>query len=247
MGIMMQEVEGDVGYSTRLRLAEEELGLLRRMVHLQWLARIGEHHPDLIEIFKRIEINDYHLHSELIEHSKIWTKKNRILSNGDVYAIRQMAFMKTLAEEFGEFQISNEEGLEKEEIYWRLVRPQNQADVGPLHADSMFWDLGHGCYSDGFKRIKVWIALYCESGKSGFRYAPGSHKHKIEYIEERRGGVLKPKINDLMLKTLQINTFETEPGGIIIFNDDLIHGGLLGGKKTRLSMEFTMFVKCDSK
>ena len=36
----------------------------------------------------------------------------------------------------------------------------------------------------------------------------------------------------------------TKPGNIILFNDNLIHGGALNtGKNTRVSTEFTLLVK----
>jgi hypothetical protein len=154
-----------------------------------------------------------------------------------------MSFVKILEKEFGEFLISNEEGLEKEEIYWRLVRPGVSSDIGPLHSDAMFWNLGHGNTPESYKRVKIWIALYCEKGRSGFRFSPGSHAKKVDYIGEDRGGILKPKINDKILSTLTMARFDTDPGGAIIFHDDLVHGGLAGGEKTRVSIEFTIMYK----
>ena len=42
---------------------------------------------------------------------------------------------------------------------------------------------------------------------------------------------------------MKIKIFKSKIGQCLIFNDKLIHGGLAGGKKTRVSLEFTMMVK----
>jgi hypothetical protein len=143
---------------------------------------------------------------------------------------------------FGNFIISNEEGIELEEIYWRLVRPNKKEDVGPLHADSWFWDLGHGKSDSNTIRIKLWMPLYSEPGLNGFRYVSNSHLMNIKYVGEKRNGILKPKIIDDE-NNFKIEVFDGKPGEAIIFNDKLLHGGMVGGSKTRVSIEFTILIK----
>lgn len=94
------------------------------------------------------------------------------------------------------------------------------------------------------QRVKVWIAIYCESGVNGFRLVPGSHREVWAYRRELRDGIVKPLIA-LKDHQLDIRIFESKPGDAIIFNDRLLHGGALGGSRSRVSIEFTMFVDRD--
>jgi len=91
------------------------------------------------------------------------------------------------------------------------------------------------------KRIKVWIAIYCERGKGGFRFVRGSHLKEWPYRGEVRDGIMKPEF-DVPATALDLEIFESDPGSGIIFHDKLLHGGIVGGCKTRVSIEFTMFV-----
>ena len=150
--------------------------------------------------------------------------------------------LRTLEDEFGYFEISDEDNVGHEEMYWRLVRPNSPTDVGPLHADAWFWDLGHGVTPSGYKRVKVWIAIYCTPGKDGFKFVPGSHKRQWPYDGELRDGMTKPKIG-ISEKELDVVIFNSKPGEAIVFNDQLLHGGAVGKNETRVSLEFTMFVK----
>ena len=86
----------------------------------------------------------YHEKSDLLDHHAIWPKEARILSLENVKEIRQMSFFEELESDFGTFEISDENDVGREEIYWRIVRPNEGQDMGPLHADAWFWELGHG-------------------------------------------------------------------------------------------------------
>lgn len=243
VSLIKNDVFGELGYSTKIRLSSEELEVLRQLVKCQWLEQLKKIYPTSDELMSQVEMSNYHLYSDNFDHQNMWPKKNRILPIESVEKIRSLPFMKTLSDELGDFMISNEENVEREEIYWRLVRPKSPTDVGPLHTDAMFWNLGHGTTPSDCKRIKVWIALFCEKGKSGFCYSPGSHLKDIGFTSIKKNGILKPIIEPLILEKLEVVPFDTEPGGVIVFNDDLVHGGLVGGTKTRVSLEFTMFVK----
>ena len=41
----------------------------------------------------------------------------------------------------------------------------------------------------------MWIAIYCDPGKDGFKFVPGSHKHEWPYHVEFRNKTSKPKID----------------------------------------------------
>ena len=74
---------------------------------------------------------------------------------------------------------SDEDSIGRPEIYWRLVRPNKLNDVGPLHADSWFWNLNN---KKKDKRFKLWVPIHCEINNTGFRYVPNSHVKKWKYV-----------------------------------------------------------------
>jgi len=236
-------LENEYGYFTSLHLTEDELLKIRSMITRSWLLNISKNTtPEILEKFQSIGINRYHELAHLLDHGAIWPKPVRILNPEFVSEIRSMSLIKRLEDEFGYFEISDEDNVGHEEMYWRLVRPNSPTDVGPLHADAWFWDLGHGVTPSGYKRVKVWIAIHCTSGKDGFKFVPGSHKHQWPYNGELRDGITKPRIG-ISEKELDVVIFKSKPGEAIVFNDQLLHGGAAGQNETRVSLEFTMFVK----
>ena len=78
----------------------------------------------------------YYEASHLLDHVSIWPKKVRILLQNAVSEIRKVNFIGQLEDYFGPFGIFDEDNVGREEIYWRLVRPNDKNDVGPLHADA---------------------------------------------------------------------------------------------------------------
>ena len=223
-------------------ISESDLKIIRALIFGQFIERVTSLHPTLTDEFNNIQLDMYHTQSHLIDHKKSWPKKARILPKKSVSEIRKLSFFNVLESEFGIFQISDEEGLGYENIYWRLVRPGSQSDVGPLHADEWFWALGHGTTPPNVKRIKVWIAIYCEKGKGGFRFLRGSHLREWPYRGVMKDGIMKPEVN-FSPEELDLELFQSDSGQGIIFNDKLLHGGFVGGTRTRVSLEFTMFVR----
>lgn len=242
MGNIKKLLEGAPGYMTGLRFSTDELVMVRGLIRDQWFQRIAEASPAAAKTFESVEMDHYHEFCHLVDHKNLWPKSRRILSSDAVQKIRSTSLVQALEEEFGPFEISDEEDVGHEEMYWRLVRPDGANDVGPLHADAWFWELGHGKTPPGHQRVKVWISIYSETGKNGFRYVPGSHKRQWRYHGEQRDGFVKPQIDEdeASLGPVILNSL---PGDAIVFHDRLLHGGAPGGNSTRVSMEFTLFVK----
>ncbi len=236
------KIAGTPGFSTDLSLKNEELIRLRHLIRNQWLEHIKILAPEQVNRFEKLGIEGYHEASHLLDHSSVWPKKVRILPQDAVLEVRKMSFICQLEDYFGQFEISDEENIGREEIYWRLVRPNEKNDVGPLHADGWFWELGHGKTPDNKIRIKIWIAIYVEPGLSGFIYVPGSHLKDWPYHAELKHGFNKPVI-DVSEDKLNPLLFKSQPGDTIIFHDKLLHSGAISsGNHTRVSLEFTMFV-----
>lgn len=236
-------VFGDAGVSTQLAMSPAELAEFRGLITEHWLGRIGEmYSADVVARFREVGLPRYHQLVDLVDHKALWPKTARLLPAAAVARIRDMRFMQALAAEFGPFGISNEEEIHPEEIYWRIVRPAAGSDIGPLHADAWFWELGHGATPPDTVRVKVWIPFYSEPGMNGLKVLPGSHRESWPYHGEERDGFLKPQ-GDFDESTAPMQLLNIEPGTLVVFHDRLLHGGALNsGQTTRVSAEFTMFV-----
>lgn len=243
---MLDVLEKGQGYYLGFSFSKNELELVRSEIEAHWLENIKRNAPTQVEKFSEIGINRYHELACLLDHELIWPKINRILPKKSLDYIRSTSLIKSLEDIYGDFEISDEENIGREEIYWRLVRPNHSSDVGPLHADAWYWDLDHGVTPSGVKRVKVWAAIYCEPGLNGLCVVPYSQKRSWKYHSEYRDGFSKPKIDEDE-SSLPVSLVDTKHGDAIVFHDRLLHGGVLNrGSTTRVSLEFTMFVKKNS-
>lgn len=240
----MQEVDGEPGYSLKLKLSENDLSIFRQIIRIQWLYRLQILVPEKISEFDQQGMEQYHQLSHLVDHANTWPKHTRIFPREAVPVIRNMDFFKKLELELGKVHITDEENLGWENIYWRLVRPGID-DYGSIHADKWFWDLG----INGFmpptphRRLKIWIAIHTVAGKNGLGILPGSHrKQDWKWHSEERYGRPKP-IFDEPLQNSDLVLLPLNPGETVVFHDELLHGGMANvAETTRVSAEFTLLV-----
>ena len=240
------------GFTIENKIEEKELGIFRAAITDQWITKIKKESSAVYKkaIEENISIQDYHLFSDYLEHSKIWNKSSRILKKDFVDWFLESNFAKNLEMQYGKYIISDESNFGWPNIYWRLVRPNQKGDVGPLHRDSWFWQLNPNWCSEYFLsknrdfRLKVWIPIYIEIGLNGLLVEPYSHtREDIKWFGEERDGIKKPVLNTPIneLETVLLNT---QLGDTVVFNDDLIHGGAINcGKKSRVSVEFTLIIE----
>jgi len=237
-------IDGQSGYFIA-EMTNNELLSIKRLVEDQYYTRILSEQSQQSSVISSMPMNQYHLHSEQVDHQSLWPKKARILGPNAVDTIKTLPFYKTLVDKLGVVEISGEENSGWQEIYWRIVRPGN-SDIGELHADKWFWDLGHGVLASNKRRIKIWIALETSAGQSGLRVAPGSHLDpNIKYHGEvDHTGIAKPKLDEAE-SSLDIMNLVTNPGEFVIFHDELIHGGMVNqSNETRVSIEATLLIPC---
>jgi hypothetical protein len=238
---IINELDFGLGYVTS-SLDRDDFSTFVSLAEAQYKKNLKILNPELFTDESNILMHNYH--ALAIENHKVfWTKERRTIEENNLEQIKNLKFIRFLQNEFCDFKITNEDSTRSEEIYWRLVRPYEYDDVGPLHADSWFWDLHNGTIGGDLRRIKVWISLYNEPGINGLRLIEGSQKRKYAFRGELRDGKIKP-IHDVSLELDQnLKIINTLPGDYIIFHDDLIHGGARGGNKTRASIEFTFLTK----
>ncbi len=236
-------VDGAPGYWAGPGLTEIEIVELRRLIEQRFLARIATIAPDDVDHFAAAGLAQYHLESYRIDHSSVWPRHERLMGQDGIDFINQSSLMYRLAAEFGSAQITNEIEGEPPEVVWRLVRPGQTDDVGPLHADRWFWDINKWPTPDGQRCIKVWLLVNGDTGLAGLRVAPGTHRQQDwNYTVEYRHGLDKPVFDEAVVD-VEPFLLETPPGSAVVFSYDLLHGGAVTmGDQCRVSLEFTLFV-----
>ena len=248
MNAFADQVFGSPGYSTDIRLEPDELDAFVSEVEGQWLARIESSAPDSAEHFREAGIAGYHEHAALVDHAALWPKPYRVLPVDAVARIKALGFLQRVRDALGVFRIAemvwaNRTEPGREEIYWRLVRPNAPDDVGPLHADTWFHETvadGAGQFSADEVTVKLWIALKTEAGRNGLLVVPDSHRAAVPHETVMRDGTAKPQIGTLP-PGLEPVLVPAGPGTIVAFNERLIHGGAVNrGSRTRVSAEITL-------
>jgi ectoine hydroxylase-related dioxygenase (phytanoyl-CoA dioxygenase family) len=225
------------GYYLGLRLTAQELRTLHGMIAAHYLDRLEALDPALADEAAALGIENYHRIQDRLDHSSVWPKKARILPDHCVPALKQMGFYQAIEEEFRDVLLSDEDRN------WRLVRPHAADDVGSVHADCWFWDLGYGSNPEGYDRFKVWIPIVTEPGANGLSILPGSHRRDWKHHAEVRHGAPKPVIDE-NVEELGMQLLLLEPGEMVLFHDRLLHGGVVNrGRHCRVSMELTVFFR----
>ena len=245
-----EDLYGSPGYSTRLRLDPDELSVLRDAIEAQWRCVIVAAYPEMEQSVKGMSIAKYHEISANLDHSRIWCKAGRMLPQQAVDRLKSLPFLKRIRDHLGEFTISKavfEDGSvdnDLEEVYWRLVRPGIETDVGPLHTDKWFHRVlggSDGLFAENERTIKLWIPVFSEAGRNGLCVVPNSHRRKwrVEYVDKGFGAP-KPRLDEHIEEGDRL-LLPLEPGQFVMFGEDLLHGGALNrGTTTRVSTEITL-------
>lgn len=144
-------------------------------------------------------------------------------------------YVSTANEDF----VTDEEGLGYENIYWRLVRKNSSSDVGPVHADRWFWELGESPFPNSHTRVKVWMPLIQDDESPSLMILPESQGKDFSYDYRLDSfGKKKPVFSDDLVTSEMISA-PVRVGEAIVFHDSLLHGGK-ATCKNRLSLEFTI-------
>ncbi len=243
---LKEEIEQGAGYTT-LSLNEDEHALICKMVRDCFLLRIQYDKPDLLKEFYNIDLAEYHNYAHLIDHANMWQNQVRIFPSLFVAKIRELPFFKTLQQTFGEMPLATFSCGCQEEVWYRLVRPNQKNDVGALHADEWFWACNHVHAPEGYKRAKVWMALNMPDPSVGLHMVPNSHKRDWNYKTfcntdlKATTTQVKPVFDDSIEGYELICPIEKE-GEMIIFHDKLLHQGVPNtSDETRISLEFTLY------
>ena len=229
----------DIGYFIS-RLDKDDYILLREIIEKHFNELIRKK----LKINKNITFSDYLSKFDQSNHANLFSKKNRILPEKYLNILfDNLNIFKKLKKIFKEFTITDEEKIGYGNFYWRIVRPYPEKDVGTMHKDRWFWDLGTGEMDSGkYKRYKLWISIDGES-KLGFKFVPGSPNLNLNYKFKIADNKKKPIFDEKILDKNQIVSLKGDRGTYIIFHDELLHGGeILHNEIPRVSIECTIQV-----
>ena len=215
------------------RLGDTELGLVRSLITDQYLARLHELQPELVPQARDLGIWDYHKLPIQFDHAQAWTKQSRLLAAEHVDRFSAMGFLERIRQQLGPTA-----RISHNELNWRLVRPNQPNDIGPIHADKWFWDGGYGQMPEGHDRIKIWIAIHTEPGANGLKMLADSHRRQWMHHFEMRGGINKPIFDE---PEPEMPLLPLAPGQMVLFHDEVLHGGVVNCSTTcRVSIELTV-------
>jgi hypothetical protein len=233
--VILHELTDGPGYALD-ELTAGELEFVRGRITTQYLGRLAELQPGLVEQARAAGTERYHTLPIDFDHTSSWPKDARLLPARHVADFASMGFFRRIRRQLGPRAV-----ISHDELNWRLVRPGRPEDVGPVHIDRWFWDGGYGSMPPGFDRFKVWIAVYTEPGANGLSVKPHSHKRADwKFHFEDRDGVRKPVLDedpdDLRMELLGLRA-----GQMVMFHDELLHGGVVNrGTTCRVSIELTV-------
>ena len=222
------------------KLDKSDYILLREIIEKHFNKLIKKN----LKIDQNIKFSDYLSKFNQANHVNLFSKKNRILPEEYLnILLDNLKIFKIFKKTFKEFTITDEEKIGYGNFYWRLVRPYPEKDVGTMHKDKWFWDLGTGEMDiNKYKRYKLWISIDGDS-KLGFKFVPGSPNLNLNYKFKIADNKKKPVFDEKILDKNQIVSLRGDRGTYIIFHDELLHGGeILHNEIPRVSIECTIQV-----
>ena len=154
------EINRGAGF-TLDRLTPAELAELRGFITAQYLDAIGAAAPGLVGAAAAAGVAGYHTLTIPFDHGNYWAKARRVLGPETVPAFERMDFFRRIRAALPSAAVY------QPDLMWRIVRPSQPGDVGPVHADKWFWDAGNGSIPADHDRFKVWVAVHTEPGRNG--------------------------------------------------------------------------------
>lgn len=227
------------GYTTDA-LAADELATVRGLITDRYLDRLGELAPDLVPVARAAGIDQYHTLPIPFDHGNSWPKAARLLPADMLPTLMDMGFFHRVRNVLPSAEIVPYDTM------WRVVRPNQPTDIGPVHADKWFWDAGNGSMPAGYERFKIWVAVHTEPGANGLCVKSHSHtSERWKHHFEMKHGVMKPVLDEPE-ENLEMELLHLQSGDLVQFHDALLHGGVVNrGTRCRVSIELTVIYRAD--
>jgi hypothetical protein len=185
----------------------------------------------------------YHLIVKKDFHKKFFSNlKNRTFDLNDLRIFNKLSINNDLLKFFGKFKFHNlyQTRHKSAEINFRIVTP-DEKKITPAHKDDWFYICNKIKKNKELYYIKCWIPLIFEKNKNGLSYVPGSLNKTYNFkILKRKNKTSIPIINSNY--KLKKKNFNINQNQFIFFSNNLLHLSLIGGKFTRVSIEFELGV-----
>ncbi len=242
----LQIINKGCGFIKLPNIGEEFYNLIISSIeiHLQKQLKTLNPNDNLIKLKKSI-LENYSLINESV-WSDLFSKSYRSLGQAEANKLSPY-FIKYLSQQLNtSIELSDDLNLGYPCFSIRLVRPQNYSDIGPIHADQWFIDIGATRERFGKQKselLKFWLPLVSSKSKSNLLVLPYSQrnpdKYKYDSVETEYGK--KPKLITNITPN-EMTMIDNKPGEPVIFHMLLMHGGALNTSRTyRLSLEFEFF------
>jgi len=233
------EINDGRGYALDA-LTPAELAEVRRVITDQYLGHLRAAAPELVGPAAAAGIQNYHTLPVPFDHGSFWGKEKRVPPLSAVPVFERMGFFRRIRD------LLPSAAVYHDDLMWRVVRPNQPSDVGPVHADKWFWDAGNGALPAGHDRFKIWMAVFTEPGRNGLTVKEHSHtsdrwKHHFEFKHGKMKPVLDESPEEIGMELLPLAA-----GEMVLFHDALLHGGALNvGTTCRVSIEVTVMYLAD--
>lgn len=227
------------GYSFVGSLSERQANTIEKIVVKQIDKICHKTHLSKFSDELKNNLSHYHETSFGKHQHHLLTKAHRLFAKKDLEVVKQAVLSFDNLSIFGGAKITNEEKRLGEEIYWRIVRP-NEKGVGNIHADKWFWDLGVGQCDPIMERVKIWVGLIHDRNCGGLEFAPGSHLLNYPYGFSDDGNKKRPFLDIPSTQVPEFKNIGNIRGVIAAFNDRILHRGVVSKFNTRVSFEFTL-------
>lgn len=223
----------DNGFVTLKLLTKEQIDSLLELLTDFISRKVEKEDYNLSSHLKNYGLGLYHDFVGEFKHSLFWTKSNRelneIFSNwlieNDIFSILKDEYKTT---------------LEIKDLIFRLIRPGEEADISPIHADGWFRDAGLVESYSTKTIIRTWIPLIAEPNLNGLYVLPKSHRKEWRVKHVQKENIKKPVLDEEILNYDSV-LLPLSPGEAVFFSDRLLHGGALNkGKFTRVSIEASL-------
>lgn len=186
-------------------------------------------------------IKKYHLIIEKDFHKKFFSNlKNRTFDLNDLRIFNKLSINNDLLKFFGKFKFQNlyKTRHKSAEINFRIVTP-NENNITPAHKDNWFYICNNIKKDKKLFYIKCWLPLIFEKNKNGLSYIPNSLNKKYKFkINKRKDKTNTPQISSEYI--LKKKNFLVSKNQFVFFSNDLLHSSLIGGKFSRVSIEFEL-------
>lgn len=229
------EIDNGIGYYIA-KIDKAESNYIKNKIQEQFneILKLNNIQTCNFENYHKLNLND-----DL--HKKIWTRENRNGADRLSKFLLESSFLKSLEKEFFNLEFSNVVDKKNPDIYWRIVRPNKEADVGTIHADVWFWQTNNWVIPSGKKCLKIWMILSerIDEGLSMIDYS--QKKNDWVYKKIYKDGLNKPEF-DLDKNNFKLTKLKAPFDKAIIFNYKTLHCGAINKSDvTRVSLEFTLF------